>query len=137
MSSKKLAKMSRRQGNSPQAIYMAAWLKRFAQTYGDQLPFAEWFGSTEIRLPFETKQLVYQHYCADLNKDPTEFRMVMTYNKFVSSWKSRADLKHIKCAKFKPGFAKCDKCDQFDLAMRKQLDPIQKDQLQLELAKHI
>jgi hypothetical protein len=72
-----------------------------------------------------------------LKNDPTEFSAAMTYEEFISTWKTRTDLKHIKCAKFKPGFAKCDKCDFFDLKMRKQMDPIQKDFLQLELAKHI
>ena len=32
---------------------------------------------------------------------------------------------------------KCDKCDEFDKAIGKQLDPILKDQFQLVLGKHI
>ena len=52
-------------------------------------------------------------------------------------WENRQDPKHIKCAKFKPRFAKCDTCDRFSEQLKKKLDPIAKDQLELELRTHI
>ena len=55
----------------------------------------------------------------------------------MGTWKHREDLKHIKCAKYKPGFAKCDKCGQYALQIKKLLDPIVRDQLDVEFRAQI
>jgi hypothetical protein len=53
------------------------------------------------------------------------------------TWKNRADLQLIKCAKYKPGFSKCNECDKFAQQLRKKLDPLVRDQIQLELKTHL
>jgi hypothetical protein len=58
-SSKKLANQKRREGVTSKESYAAAWLKRFAQTFGDLLPFGEHKKKPHIRVPFGNKRMVY------------------------------------------------------------------------------
>jgi hypothetical protein len=83
VSCKKIAKASRKLGNSEAAMFMAAWLKQFAETYGDKLPFSDWLSNSEIRLPFGTKKLVYEHYCSSILEDPTAFTSPLDCDCFV------------------------------------------------------
>jgi hypothetical protein len=54
--SKNRTKTQKRKGQTQREMYAAAWLKRFAQACGDQLPFGEVIKQTEIRLPFGNKK---------------------------------------------------------------------------------
>ena len=66
-----VAKKQRRKGETQVEMYAAAWLKRFSQTCGDQLPFGDVIKATEIRIPFGNKKMVYKAYLDYLKKDPT------------------------------------------------------------------
>jgi hypothetical protein len=48
---------------------LATWLKHFAKAYGDQLPFGDYQHSTEIRLPYGKKSMVYEIYRDEVLKD--------------------------------------------------------------------
>jgi hypothetical protein len=128
---------SKNKGTKHREMFAAAWLKRYARMIGDQLPFGDSHSETEIRLPFGNKKMVYEAYHQSINEDPTKLLNPCSYDEFVGMWKNRQDLKHVKCAKFKPGFAKCDTCDRFSEQLKKKLDPIAKDQVELELRTHI
>jgi hypothetical protein len=95
-----VAKKQRRKGETQVEMYAAAWLKRFSQTCGDQLPFGDVIKATEIRIPFGNKKMVYKAYLDYLKKDPTNVGRPCRYEEFVGTWKNREDLKHIKCANF-------------------------------------
>ena len=136
-SSKKLAKSARRKGLKEKEMFMASWLQKFAQSFGDHLPFGDILQQPEIRLPFGNKRMVYEACCEFIRNDPTNFSRSCRYEDFVGVWKSRKDLKHIKCAKYKPGFAKCTKCAYYEMQMRRQRDSVIRDQLDIELKTHI
>jgi hypothetical protein len=107
-------------------MFMVSWIKQFANKCGDILPFGD-SNQTEIRLPLGNKKLVHQVYCEALEKDSTCIQLPLNYEDFVSVWKARKDLSHIKCSKYKPGFSKCDKCSEFNRIRKKQLDEVQKE----------
>jgi hypothetical protein len=44
---------------------------------------------------------------------------------------------HIKCSKYKPGFAKCDKCSEYNKLRKKQLDEVQKKAALLQFQTHL
>jgi hypothetical protein len=136
-STKKLAKENRKRGLTHKEMYCASWLKRFAQTFGDVLPFGDQDTVPEIRVPFGKKKMVYQCYVDSFNSNPTNLGLPCTYPDFISTWKNREDLQHIKCAKYKPGFAKCDVCDTYSERTKKQLDPVVREQLDLEFNAHL
>jgi hypothetical protein len=127
----------RNKGLTDRELYCVCWLKQYAAICGDHLPFSEHVQQTEIRLPFARKNLVYDVYKNSLKDDPTQFAKPCTLQQFLGTWKNRKDVKHIKCAKYKPGFSKCDKCDHFSENLKKHLDPLVKDQIRLELNMHI
>jgi hypothetical protein len=135
--SMKSAKEKRVEGLTEKEMYLAAWLKRFAQTFGDVLPFGDKDKETEIRVPFGKKKMVHAAYVDCIQSDPTYQGGPCTYPEFVLTWKNRDDLQHIKCAKYKAGFSKCDECDRYSEQTKKQLDPLVRDQLDLELKTHL
>ena len=83
VSCKKIAKASQKLGISEAAMFMGAGLKQFAETYGDKLPFGDWLSNSEIRLPFGTNKLVYEHYCSSILEDPTAFTSPLDCDCFV------------------------------------------------------
>jgi hypothetical protein len=125
MTSRENSMRNRRKGTSARQMFMVSWLKQFAKQCGDILPFGD-SNHTEIRLPFGNKQLVHQAYFESIENDCTNLQSPLTYEDFVSVWKNRKDLSHIKCSKYKPGFAKCDKCSEYNKLRKKQLDEVQK-----------
>ena len=83
VSCKKNAKASQKLGYSEAAKFMAAWFKQFAETYGDKIHFGDWLSNSEIRLPFGTKKLVYEHYRSSILEDPTALTSPLGYDCFV------------------------------------------------------
>jgi hypothetical protein len=62
---------------------------------------------------------VYKVYVDSVQQDPTYLDFVCDYAAFVGTWKNREHLQHIKCAKHKPGFAKCDVCSDHAKQLKK------------------
>jgi hypothetical protein len=118
-------------------MFMISWLEQYASTYGDVMPFGNNPDKTEIRLPLGTKSLVYEAYLEACANDPTYFMDALQYNRFVATWKKTKNLEYIKCSKFKPGFAKCDKCWELADVLKKKLDPVVREQTRHELNTHI
>lgn len=134
---KKLGSVAKRSGFRKNEMYMVEWLKEFAKMVGDQLPFGDFVGQEEIRLPHGSKRLVYESFVKFCQADPsTHVDKVMDYETFAV-WKKRRDVKHIKCSKFKLGFSRCDKCYEFETQLSKHLDVLQKERVKREFDAHI
>ena len=72
-------------------------------------------------MPQARKNLVYESFKKKWNRDRTATANPIDYASAVSAWKERDDLKHIKCAKYKEGFSKCEVCSQYEQESLKQL----------------
>ena len=134
-SAKKLAKVERK-CHTPRASYFAMWLKQYALTFGDQLPFGD-KKSLEIRLPQAKKKMVWESYKKFATMDQTFIERPLDYEEAVTTWSQRKDLSHIKCAKYKPGFSKCDRCAAYENDCSKQWTEFEKKELDAEFAAHI
>jgi hypothetical protein len=89
----KIAKAKRRQGYKEKEMYMAAWLKRFAKSYGDQLPFGDFEHDTEIRLPYIQEERIEREHDTNLSIECLQ-RTLLKYQQlnvfFFSSFTSSA-----------------------------------------------
>ena len=116
------------------ALDAEAWLTRLGTQQGDRLPnlaadggmndsggpggqsenvdeAREWHDkhSGSIVLPFYSQKEVYDQYVANFNRSRAEKRVKpLSYNQFRGMWQDK--LKHLKVAKTKTGWAKCDEC---------------------------
>ena len=61
----------------------------------------------------------------------------LDYTRMVRVWNLAPELRHIKLAKYKPGFSKCDVCEQYKTKCKKQLSEAQRQDLDDRQIKHI
>jgi hypothetical protein len=108
------AAINREIGGSSAAVYFSVWLLQFAAKVGDKLPFGDSAVlRTEIRLPYPTKHMVYQTYLTFLKAQCSTGQRPLSYSRFAHIWKHNEQLSHIKLAKYKEGFSKCDVCSSY------------------------
>ena len=121
------------------ATFFIVWLLAFAQRVGDKLPFGDGNGScTQIRLPFPNKKMVYNIYKNfEMNDNITKVDPIIHYSTAVLAWKEDPQAKHIKLAKHKEGFSKCDICSAYDRKIEKQMTISAREALDLEFYSHI
>ena len=58
-------------------------------------------------------------------KNVTGVNKIISYNTAIKAWKEDPNTRHIKLAKFKEGFSKCDVCSMYDLQITKQMTAAQ------------
>lgn len=122
---------------SSAALTFIAWLRQFADKVGDKLPFGD-AATPEIRLPFPTKELVYNVYKNFVeNKDTTDTAGCISYGYACTIWKSSHELQHIKLSKCKLGFSKCDVCFDYAAACACTMSIAEREGRNLEFYSHI
>ena len=121
------------------ATFFIVWLLAFANEVGDKLPFGEGSeASTQIRLPFPNKKMVYSMYKKFQDqKNVTGVNKIISYNTAIKAWKEDPNARHIKLAKFKEGFSKCDVCSMYDLQITKQMTAAQRANLDCDFYSHL
>jgi hypothetical protein len=121
------------------ATFFIVWLLAFAQKVGDKLPFGDGTQTHgQIRLPFPHKRMVYNIYKSfEQNQNITNVDAIIHYNTAVNAWKNDPQASHIKLAKHKEGFSKCDVCATYDRKIQKQMTVSSREALDLEFYSHI
>ena len=116
-----------------------AWLLAFADRVRDKLPFGNGNDATvQIRLPFPNKKMVYNIYRSfEKNDNVTSVSPVIHYSTATLAWKNDPDAKHIKLAKHKEGFSKCDMCCEYDRKIAKQMTVSAREALDIQFYSHI
>lgn len=109
--------------------------KRCCSHFGDPLPCADRPTVTEIRVPQAKKKMVWESFLKYFARDVTNTSKPIAYDDAVSTWKYRKDLSHIKCAKYKEGFSKCEVCAQYEDDAAKQLSENERATLDAEVIK--
>lgn len=121
------------------ATFFIVWLLAFANEVGDKLPFGEGSEvSTQIRLPFPHKKIVYKMYKKfEEQKNVTNVDKIISYNSAIVAWKEDPNARHIKLAKFKEGFSKCDVCSRYEMKITKQMTAAQRANLDCDFYSHL
>lgn len=116
--------------NNDKDVGMAmAWLKGLSDRVGQYIP-----NVSETRLPFNTKKLVWEYYCAEMR-----IRGVgaLGYSGFCDKWNHHPDCGRIRLAKKKGAFTQCTTCSNFATEMTKAKDNVQADGIKARWNNHV
>ena len=64
---------------------------------------------------------------------------LLDYPRMCRVWKKAPELRHIKCAKYKPGFSKCDTCKIYNYStkIKKQISEAKRELLDEKHIQHV
>jgi hypothetical protein len=126
-------------GYTPAAMFFIVWLLGFAAKVGDKLPFGDaGVMRTEIRLPYPTKSQVHQIFQAFAKtQDITENGKPLSLSRACHIWKHNKELAHIKLAKYKEGFSRCEVCCHYSDAILSPMTTAQREKLDSDFFSHI
>lgn len=127
------------QAKTGATVFFIVWLIAFANKVGDKLPFGDSsVNKTEIRLPYPSKTMVYDIYKNFVeNKDTTSTDKPLSLAAATRTWKHDEELRHIKLAKYKEGFSKCDVCCQYAIDSSLQMTAAEREALDIKFYSHI
>ena len=132
---KPLISKGKYQANRRERIFIS-WLSHYASDLGSKLPFMG--NSTKhsvIRLPFPNKKLVHKVYTQAYSEQ--EDMKPLDYPTMTKVWKKAPELQHIKTAKHKAGFSKCDVCINYKRRISKQTSFAKREQLDADYLVHV
>ena len=118
------------------SMFFIVW--QFAAKVGDKLPFGDAaVNQTQIRLPYPSKSMVHDIYKGFASQaDTTSTEKPISFSLAARIWKHHEELKHIKLAKYKEGFSKCDVCIKYALDSSIPMSKAAREALDLKFYTH-